>query len=170
MRFLIEGRNVNPIEKQHVYSLLCAAVLADNRILDIEKQTFVKVATGIQIATGSPDLDSPHLLHLWFDDNYLRIAESLLIENWQINIAEHLQCLQHVSYKWHVLQAMISIAISDGEFHNSEVDILKFAVDYWQENRADYFEDEGHGVLEKSTRSDPSNLDMFASRPLAVGE
>lgn len=160
---------MNRLEKHHLYSVLCAAVLADRRILDIEIETFIKVGTGLQVALKDPNPDDQNQLRRWFEDNYLVIAESVLTGNWQTNIATHLKPLQHVEYKWQILQAIKSIAISDGKFHKSEVDILRFAVDYWEENRADYFKDDMHGIFGKSIRSEPSNLDMFASKRFSVG-
>ncbi len=155
---------MDPIDKHHVYTLLCTVILADKKVLNVELETFIKVATGIQTALNDRVIDTPSDLQKWFDFNLVRISSFLLRNNWQANIAEHLKALSHVGYKWHIIQAMKSIAVSDNEFHSSEVGIIKFTIAYWDEEQADYLALDMQDDFSNRTDLDPSNKEISASR------
>jgi len=154
---------MDPIDKHHIYSLLCAVILADKRVLDVELATFVDVATGIQVALGERNIDEPETLRTWFDFNFIRISNCLLEPNWQRGICEHLNPLKHIGYKWHVIQAMRAIAIADHEFHKSEINVIKLAIETWNEDQADYLTLESQGNFSKRTILEPSSSDISAS-------
>lgn len=155
---------MNSRDKYHVYSLLCTVILADSRILNVEMETFVKVATGIQVALNERSIDSPDSLQTWFDENIIRISSFLLRKGWEAPIAKHLSSLHHIGYKWHVIQAMKSIAVSDNEFHPSEIDIIKFAIAFWGEPQKDYLAPGLQDDFSNRTDLDPSIKEISASR------
>ncbi len=155
---------MDPIDKHHVYTLLCAVILADDRVLDVELETFINVTTNIQVALNDRNIDTPESLQRWFDFNLVRISSFLLRKQWRPHITEHLNALNHIGYKWHVIQAMKSIAISDNEFHRSEVDLVKFVIAHWGEEQADYLALDLQDDFSNRTDLDPSIRDISASR------
>lgn len=125
---------MNKIQRYHIYVLLCAVILADRRVRDIEIETFVSLVSGFQVALDDPEPDSDAEIRHWFDNNQHDIAKWLGQDQWHSNLNRHLEGLRSFDYKWQLLQAMRSIAISDKELHEAEVTILKYSVDFWGEN------------------------------------
>lgn len=125
---------MNNLHRYHIYVLLCAVILADRRVRDVEIDAFVTVVSGFQIALNDRNPESSYQIRSWFDDHNSGIAHWLHTERWPINIVSHLEALNGFDRKWHLLQAMKTIALSDLDFHKSESDILKFAIDYWDKD------------------------------------
>lgn len=120
--------------RYHIYVLLCAVILADKRIRDVEIETFISLVSGFQVALDDPQPQTDDEIRHWFEDNNGGVSNWLHQDNWRQNIENHLKALSGFDYKWQLLQAMRSIAISDKEFHKSEVAILRLAIDYWNED------------------------------------
>lgn len=122
------------LHRYHIYVLLCAVILADKRVRDVEIDSFVTIVSGLQIALNDPNPETSRQIRCWFDNHHSGISHWLHTDRWPINIAAHLKALNGFNRKWHLLQAMRTIAMSDLEFHNSEFEILKFAKEYWNED------------------------------------
>lgn len=154
---------MNIVEKHHVNWLLCAVILADKKVLNVEVSTFIASVIGIQTALNDPSPSSREDLQFWFEDHFEIIGRSLLAQNWRDSIAVHLEKLKHVRYKWQILQAMKLVAISDKRLHSSEIHIIGFAIEYWGEDWRDYFEFEAQADFSNDAFLEPSRREISAS-------
>ena len=122
---------MDPVFRYHIYVILSAVILADKRIQDVELEAFVALVTGFQVALNDPEPETKPEIRIWFNDNHAQIFNWLHTPLWQENLMTHLEALSDFDFKWQLLQAMKSVALSDKEYHLDEARILRFAIDYW---------------------------------------
>jgi len=137
---------MDPLERYHIYTLLSAVVLVDRKILDVEIQAFVNLVRGLQTAVDDPNPDTDDNIKTWFTNNQIEIFNWLHSPYREINLLDILEKLRNCEYQWQILQAMRSVALSDSDFHSSEIELIRFVNNYWQEDSRIYIGDQ-HPIL-----------------------
>ncbi len=122
---------MTPEERKYIYTLLAAVILVDQRIRTVEIETFIELILGFQTALRDPNAQSKDQISGWFHKNRETVIKLLNAPDRNGRLAALFNKLDGFVFKTHLLAAMESIAVSDKELHESEVDIMQMAADYW---------------------------------------
>lgn len=114
-----------------ILNLLAVTVFADKRVFAKEIETFLKVTKKLKHLPNALEGLSEARLLAWFDENSDLIRnrlESPDFESWLYGCLNRLTDFDH---KPVILDLMLEIAKSDGEFHVSEQALIVLTANHW---------------------------------------
>jgi hypothetical protein len=114
-----------------ILTLLAIAVLADNRIRDLELVEFCHEAQSLNQHYDPERILSRTALRKWFDDNQLVIKNTLAGPSRKDFISTALARIDDVPMRPHILQSIFGIIVCDYELHDEESNFIKAAVQAW---------------------------------------
>ncbi len=123
---------MTPAQRDLVYTLLGAVILADQKVRAVEIETFTALVKGFQSALKQVDPLSDEEIETWFDVNRKDIETMMAGPDSADRLTKILAALDGFEYKIQLLKAMDRIAVSDQELHPSEIDLIAVAAAYWQ--------------------------------------
>ncbi len=116
----------------HILTLMAAIVVSDARVVEDEIDSFLK-----NVKLIADDLDralevsEDDLIH-WFNAKRNHIAQQTTHQNMNRFIVNNIISLEPFYEKQTLLNCLISIAASDSDMHEKEVDIINIAAAYWE--------------------------------------
>ena len=122
---------MTPTQRDLVYTLLGAVILADQKVRSVEIETFKALVSGFQSALKQVDPLSPEEIESWFEVNRGDIEMMMGAPDVVDRLSKILAALEDFPYKPQLLKAMDRIALSDQELHPSEIDLIALAAAYW---------------------------------------
>lgn len=118
-------------ELNDLLSLLVATIFADKRVFAKEIETFMGVATKLQLARNNRTHLSEAKLLSWFDSNTDSIRKKMRTPEFEPWLYGCLERLSHIENKRLVIDIMFDIANSDDEYHVSEKALITLIANYW---------------------------------------
>jgi len=121
----------------HILTLLSVAVIVDNRIYKEEVDMFVERALTLKEIITPDMIFSKKMAFDWF------VVHREEVKAWMVHTDPHSIILRHIlalgeaSFCKEVLGAIYAIAIVDGEYHPSEIDMIGMACQHWNLPRPD---------------------------------
>lgn len=115
----------------HILTLLSVAVVVDNRVYKEEVDMFVDRAMGLKEIITPKMLFSKKMAFDWF------VVHRDEIKGWMGDVDPHTVILRHIlalgesPFCKEILDAIYAIARVDGEYHDSEVDMIGMACKHW---------------------------------------
>jgi len=122
---------MDPSQWNHILTLLAVTVVVDGKVYKEEVDTFVSQALGLKDETSPDMLFSKKMVFDWFVVHRDEIIKWLGEPDSQTRILRHVLALGENPHRSKVMAAMYAIAISDGNYHKSEVDTLSMASKHW---------------------------------------
>ncbi|MEE9347905.1 MAG: hypothetical protein V3U82_06895 [Robiginitomaculum sp.] len=114
-----------------ILTLLAVAVLADDRIRDLELVEFCHEAQSLNQHFDPDRILSRSSLRKWFDDKHLPIKIALSSGDRALFISDSLERIDDVAMRPHILQSIFGIIVCDYEMHDEESKFIQTAVDIW---------------------------------------
>lgn len=115
----------------HILTLLSVAVVVDNRVYKEEVDMFVERAMALKEIITPDMLFSKKMAFDWF------VVHREEIKAWMSDIDPHTIILRHIlalgesPFCKEILDAIYAIATVDGEYHESEIDMIGMACKHW---------------------------------------
>lgn len=122
---------MQPVERYHIYSLMCAIIVADKKVKNVEVDTFVSLVKGFQTALKDPSPEDEQSIRAWFDDHHAGIAAQIESDDRSAFLEKQAAGLKAFAFKRQIIQSLMSIAVADGEFHKSEEKMIDVISRYW---------------------------------------
>ena len=123
---------MTPAQRDLVYTLLGAVILADRKVRTVEIDTFKSLVKGFQSALKQIDPLTDNEIESWFAINRPDIESLMNGSEGADRLSKIFLALKGFEYKSQLLTAMKRIAVSDQELHQSEIDLMDLAATYWQ--------------------------------------
>ena len=118
-------------EWTHVLTLLSVAVIIDDRVYKEEVDMFVEQAVKLKEVISPEMIFSKKMAFDWF------VVHRDEIKIWATDldarnvILRHILALGESPHCKNILNAIYAIANVDGEYHPSEVDVIRLACEHW---------------------------------------
>lgn len=106
-------------------------IMVDKKVYQEEVEAFIKAAIQLRDAISPGMIMTPKMAKDWFIVHRERMAEVVDSLNYDYELIEIIGQLRGLPQKVEVLKAMITIALSDGFYHDKEKMIVKKTILYW---------------------------------------
>ena len=122
---------MEPSQWNHILNLLAVTIIVDGRIYKEEVDTFVDEALSLKEKASPNMLISKKMIFDWFVVHRDDIKKWLQESDPHKRVMQHIHALGKNPHRKTIMSAMYSIAVSDGNYHKTEVDTLSLAAKSW---------------------------------------
>lgn len=122
---------MDPSKWSDIFSLLSIIVIADNRVYKEEVDSFTDHVVALKHAFKSDTLLTKKLALDWFMAHRDAIASEMRGKNAEMLLSRKILKFSDFEYRQELLNAMYTIACSDGELHTRESHIIEMAAAQW---------------------------------------
>ncbi len=114
----------------NVLRILAITVIIDGRVREAELAAFVEHAQGMAPLCGENDITEQWLQN-WYDKNKISIVEQMQGRGKNTTILKAFATVKDDAIREALFDAIIHIAVSDKEYHESESDLVRSAAAIW---------------------------------------
>jgi len=115
----------------HILNLLAITVIVDKKVYKEEVDCFVAEALALKDDISPDMLFSKKMVFDWFVVHRDEITKWLGEDDSQTHILRHILALGENRHRAKILNAMYAVAMSDNNYHKSEVGTLTLAAKHW---------------------------------------
>jgi len=127
----MSGAKINSDELNNLLTLLAFVVLCDGKILPEEVAVFSKQSNLLAKRFSPNILFSEEMGESWFKSNLYTLKNLLSSDDRHVHIAKAVQKFSNFKHNIEIYYSMKRIALSDGEFHENERDVIEIASKLW---------------------------------------
>ena len=135
-----------PSQWKHIFKLLGLIIVADGKVLKEEVDTYLDVIMELRCVIDPSISITRQMARDWFfynKEDLTKIIDSLAYDT---AIIETLKDIKSLPYKLDVVTGMVKVAISDGDYHRVELELIKKTILYWNISAVDNSSLEDYGT------------------------
>jgi len=122
---------MDPSQWSHILTLLAVTIVVDGKVYKEEVDCFVEQALSLKDKASPDMLFSKKMVFDWFVVHRDEIITWMNEDDPHKKILRHILALGENPHRDKIMDAMYAIAISDENYHKSEVDTLSMAAKHW---------------------------------------
>lgn len=115
-----------------IFKLLAMVVIADERVYKEEVDSFVNSVLALKSSIDDDILITRDMAFEWFRGNRDEILELVKTPEFSATALQIIFSMNEFEHRAAVLQAMMTVSMSDNEFHPSEETLIVSTASHWK--------------------------------------